>query len=147
MYKKGPLKHALKAPVGGATRDGPSELEKEAPGDIFLTPPASNDGEGEPAMTEGSASRDQLSGVPIREVQQLVTDDFNDNWNSLENQHSDPELGPPVTEPDSSQREDSNDTPLESLPGLGGEGDTIIVATENEASQNPSHSTARKEAL
>ncbi|KAI8662376.1 Reverse transcriptase Ty1/copia-type domain-containing protein [Fusarium sp. Ph1] len=142
--QEGPPEACPEDPCGEVTRDGPSELEEEAPGDVFLTPPASNDGAGEPAMTEGAVSRDQLVGVPIREVQQLVTDDFNNDWNSLENEHSDPEPGPSVAEPNSSQREDSNDIPLESLPGLGGEGDTIIVATENDASQSPAAVTQQR---
>lgn len=39
---------------GESTQDGPS------PEDTFLTPPASNDGAGEPAITEWAVSPDQL---------------------------------------------------------------------------------------
>lgn len=83
-------------------------------------------------------------GALIGEVQQLVTDNFNNDWNSLENKHRDPEPRPSVADFDSSQRDNLSDISLESLLGLGGKGETIIVTTENNVSRSPATVTRQR---
>ncbi|KAH7141913.1 hypothetical protein EDB81DRAFT_884969 [Dactylonectria macrodidyma] len=55
------------------THDKPLIQIEESTGDVFLTPPASNEG-------------GTVNTISNREVQELIADDFNDDKNSLETQ-------------------------------------------------------------
>lgn len=113
------------------THDEPFGQMEEGTGDVFLTPPASNEG-------------GTVNTVPIREVQELVSDDFNNDWNSLETQQQSAEGGPSSVGPESSRSGEHEDITHESPAELGGVQVSIIVAISDEEIPTPPTVTKRR---